>query len=307
MKLQTEVTVKPLDRGFTFKDRILFLGSCFAQEQGIRCRDRYFDVMVNPFGVLFNPASVSQGIGLIAEGKGFTAADVIETPSGFCSLYHHSSFAKPTAEEFLNEADASLKAVQAFWKDCGWVVVTLGTSFIYRHLQRDVIAANCHKLPAADFERRMLSVDEVSRCLSRIMELCSGRQVIFTVSPVRHVADGLHQNQLSKATLLLAVDQTVNEYANAHYFPSYEILADELRDYRFYADDMAHPSPLAADIIFDRFMDYALDPSERGHLSTANALMQKMRHRPLNPSSPSAQEFIRSREIELNEFLTSIR
>lgn len=306
MKLQTEVSVTPLEKGFSYKDKLLFIGSCFAQEIGGRCADRYMQAQVNPFGVIFNPASVSTSIELLSGVRSFSSDDIIETPSGYCSFFHHSSFARAVNSDFLNDAQTALDASIKHFKDCGWVFITLGTSVVYKDRQSGQIVSNCHKLPQSRFERRMLGYHETMAYLEHIMSLCEGRQVIFTVSPVRHVADGLHQNQLSKSKLLLAVDETVSHYSNAHYFPAYEILLDELRDYRFFADDLAHPSQLAADIVFDRFMDFALQPSERTRLARATSILQKFRHRPINPDSPAAKEFLASREQELSSFLSEI-
>lgn len=309
MKLQTPVDINPIEKKFTYSDSILFVGSCFATEIGRRCSERYFKTMVNPFGVLFNPASIADCLGLL-EGYGinpygcsFIPEDVISTPQGFCSFHHHTSFARPTAQEFLDNANETLAQASEFYHRKQWVVVTLGTSFVYTDKDSGMTVSNCHKLPSSKFERSMLSVDETVSYLGHYVGGNPDRQWIFTVSPVRHAADGLHQNQISKSNLLLAVDQIVARYQNASYFPAYEIMMDELRDYRFYADDMVHPSQLAADYIFDRFMDWAFDPSQKPMLDQSNSLRQLMNHRPMNPESPQAASFIADREKRLAEFL----
>ena len=257
MKLNTPVEIKPLEVRLTYKDSILFIGSCFADEMGRRCTERYFDTRVNPFGVLFNPCSISdclgllEGYGINAEQCSFIPDDVIETVGGFCSFHHHGSMARPTAQEFLDNANKVLADASDFYYRKGWVVVTLGTAFIYTDKDSGNVVANCHKLPADRFERTMISADQVYDALSQYVAARPNRQWIFTVSPVRHLADGLHANTLSKATLHLGIEKLVSRYPNAHYFPAYEILMDELRDYRFYADDMMHPSAQAADYIFE--------------------------------------------------------
>lgn len=313
MKLQTPVEITPTEKKFGYSDSILFVGSCFADEIGRRCSERYFKTQVNPFGVLFNPASIADCLGLL-EGYGinpygcsFIPEDVISTPSGFCSFHHHSSFARPTAQEFLDNANAVLAQASEFYHRKQWVVVTLGTSYIYTDQESGMVVSNCHKLPANRFDRTLLSVDEIVGYLGHYVGGNPDRQWVFTVSPVRHIADGLHQNQISKGNLLQAVDRIVGRYSNAHYFPAYEIMIDELRDYRFYADDMVHPSSLAADYIFDRFIEWALDPSQKEMLARANQLRQLMNHRPLNPGSPQAEAFIADRERRLAEFLSSIQ
>ena len=313
MKLNTPVEIKPLEKRLTYKDSILFVGSCFADEIGRRCAERFFDTRVNPFGVLFNPCSISdclgllEGYGINAEQCSFIPEDVIETSGGFCSFHHHGSMARPTAQEFLDNANKVLADASDFYYLEGWVVVTLGTAFIYTDKETGNVVSNCHKLPADRFERSMLSVDQVYDALSQYVAARPERQWIFTVSPVRHLADGLHANTLSKATLHLGIEKLVNRYLNAHYFPAYEILIDELRDYRFYADDMMHPSAQAADYIFERFMDFALADSDRPLLAEAEKVRSMMQHKILNPGTPQSAKFEAQRNQALESFLSKIR
>lgn len=312
MKLNTPVEIKPLEKRLTYKDSILFVGSCFADEIGSRCAERYFDTRVNPFGVLFNPCSISdclgllEGYGINAEQCSFIPDDVIQTSGGYCSFHHHGSMARPTAQEFLDNANKVLADASDFYYREGWVVVTLGTAFIYTDKESGNVVANCHKLPADRFERTMISADQIYDALSQYVAARPNRQWIFTVSPVRHLADGLHANTLSKATLHLGIEKLVNRYPNAHYFPAYEILMDELRDYRFYADDMMHPTQQAADYIFERFMDFALADSDRSLLAEAEKVHGMMEHRILNPGTPDAARFEAQRTKALESFLEKL-
>lgn len=313
MKLTTPVEIKPLEGRLTYRDSILFVGSCFADEMGRRCTERYFDTRVNPFGVLFNPCSISdclgllEGYGINAEQCSFIPDDVIETVGGFCSFHHHGSMARPTAQEFLDNANKVLADASDFYYREGWVVVTLGTAFIYTDKESGMVVANCHKLPAERFERTIIDADQVYDALSQYVAARPNRQWIFTVSPVRHLADGLHANTLSKATLHLGIEKLVNRYPNAHYFPAYEILMDELRDYRFYADDMMHPTQQAADYIFERFMDFALADSDRPLLKEADKVRGMMQHRIMNEGTAEAIRFERQRKEVLESFLSKIR
>ena len=313
MKLNTPVEIKPLEGRLTYRDSILFVGSCFADEIGRRCTERYFDTRVNPFGVLFNPCSISdclgllEGYGINAEQCSFIPEDVIETSGGFCSFHHHGSMARPTAQEFLDNANRVLADASDFYYREGWVVVTLGTAFIYTDKESGNVVANCHKLPADRFERTMISADQVYDALSQYVAARPQRQWIFTVSPVRHLSDGLHANTLSKATLHLGIEKLVNRYPNAHYFPAYEILMDELRDYRFYADDMMHPSVQAADYIFERFMDFVLADSDRPLLAEAEKVRGMMQHRILNAGTAQAAKFEAQRNQALESLLSKIR
>jgi hypothetical protein len=313
LKLNTPVEIGPLEKRFSYRDSILFIGSCFADEMGRRCEELYFDTLTNPFGVLFNPCSVAQCLGLL-EGYGinsygcsFVPEDVIETPDGYCSFHHHGSFCRSTPEEFLDDANRALAEGSEFYYRKGWVVVTLGTAFIYTDRESGQPVSNCHKLPQERFERTMIDVDRVYDMLSQYVAARPDRQWVFTVSPVRHLADGLHANQLSKATLHLGIEKLVSRYPNAHYFPAYEIMMDELRDYRFYADDMMHPSQLAANYIFGKFMEWALSDSDRPLLAEAENVRSMMQHRLLNPGTPQAAEFERRRDEALASLLKKIR
>ena len=313
MKLNTPVEIKPLEGRLTYRDSILFVGSCFADEIGRRCTERYFDTRVNPFGVLFNPCSISdclgllEGYGINAEQCSFIPEDVIETSGGFCSFHHHGSMARPTAQEFLDNANRVLADASDFYYREGWVVVTLGTAFIYTDKESGNVVANCHKLPADRFERTMIDADQVYDALSQYVAARPQRQWIFTVSPVRHLSDGLHANTLSKATLHLGIEKLVNRYPNAHYFPAYEILMDELRDYRFYADDKMRPSAQAADYIFERFMDFVLADSDRPLLAEAEKVRGMMQHRILNAGTAQAAKFEAQRNQALESLLSKIR
>lgn len=330
-KLQTTVQIQPMEPKFGYPcgcqdgqvsvatsagpahNSIMFVGSCFAQEMGRRCQEHYLDTLVNPFGVLFNPCSIASCLGSLEGysinpcGCSFVPSDVIETSAGFCSFYHHSSFARPSAQEFLDNANSNLATASEFYERKGWVVVTLGSAYVYTDKDSGIVVSNCHKLPQSRFERRRLSVDECVQALGHYVGGNPQRQWIFTVSPVRHLADGLHDNQLSKSTLLLAVSRIVERFENAHYFPAYEIMMDELRDYRFYADDMLHPSQLAADIIFERFTEWGFDAQQKPLLDEAAGLRSLMAHRPLNPDTAKAKEFLAERDRKLQQFLAKTR
>ena len=264
LKLQTPVTDAGCKVGISYKDRILMIGSCFTDNIGTLLKNYGFNVCINPFGTLYNPASVTQSIRRLLECKEFTMDDCIEIGAGdkrFCSFGHHTSFARPSVEEFIENANTRLKEACEFFKSCNKVIITLGTSWCFRHVEKDIIVSNCLKRHPKEFVREFLAASETASMLKEIMALCPDKEFIFTVSPIRHFKDGAHGNQLSKASLLLGVNE-----AGAEYFPSYEIMMDELRDYRFYAEDMCHPSAQAVNYIGERFLNWALPQEERGIL-----------------------------------------
>ena len=182
-----------------------------------------------------------------------------------------------------------------------WIVISLGTSWVFRNKEKGFVVSNCHKLSANQFEREFLSVEESVRCLSEIVAQHPEKQFVFTVSPLRHLKDGLHGNQLSKAALLLAVDEVCQKFDNAHYFPAYEIVMDELRDYRFYKEDMVHPTDQAVHYIWERFVDFAIDPKEKTALQAAAELRQMLQHKPLFPESETYRKFELQREQRIAE------
>lgn len=275
MKLQTPVVDSPCKVEISYKDKILMLGSCFTDNIGGQLKNYGFDVCVNPFGTLYNPASVLAAIRRLISREPFYEAECVQIGAGdmrFCSYSHHTSFARGTAEEFLANANNALEEAAEFFRTCNKIIITLGTSWCYRHIQSDMIVSNCLKHPAAEYNREFLPASQTADILTEIMNLCNDsddgftpKEFIFTVSPIRHFKDGAHGNQISKASLLVGIDQILNSDTpcKADYFPSYEIMMDELRDYRFYAEDMCHPTLQAVNYIRERFLGWALPSDEQ--------------------------------------------
>ncbi len=280
MKLQTPVTLDPAPVSISYSDRIAVLGSCFADEIGGRLSAAGFQVLCNPFGVLYNPVSIRNAVARLGSGVPFTMDDVVEMGAGagmFCSFSHHTSFARETPEAFLENANRVLEEASACWKDCNRVIVTLGTAWAFRHDGTGETVANCLKRPAAEFSRYRLGVAQTAAILQGLVQRHPGKQFIFTVSPVRHLADGAHGNQLSKGTLLLATE-------GLPYFPAYEIMMDELRDYRWWAEDMVHPTKQAAAYLCDRFIEWALPTREWDLYESRMKEWRREQHRPLYSS-----------------------
>ena len=269
MKLQTPVADDKCRIGISYNDKIMMLGSCFSDNIGKQLKDLGFDVCVNPFGTLYNPASIEDAIHRLISRTPFTEKDCTIIGAGsqkICSFSHHTSFARETVEEFLENANAALKEAADFFAQCNKVIITLGTSWCYRNIETGKIVSNCLKHPAAEFTRELLPAHTTGEILSEIIAT-TGKEFIFTVSPIRHFKDGAHGNQLSKAALLLGADSAIMEnMSKADYFPAYEIVMDELRDYRFYAEDMCHPSQQTVNYIRERFLNWALPAEEHKRL-----------------------------------------
>ena len=286
LKLVTQVETKALPVQICPQDKIMVLGSCFADSIGTKLQAGGFDVCVNPFGTLYNPVSVANSLARLGADAPFGPEDCVEMGAGaglICSWWHHTRFAKPTAEEFLAEANAALHSAAEFWKGCNKVIVTLGTAMVWKLAGSGEVVSNCLKRPAAEFSHEMLGVAQTAAILERMVASNPGKDFIFTVSPIRHLGEGAHLNTLSKATLHLALQEIADRVGNdVGYFPAYELVLDELRDYRFYADDLVHPSATAVELIWQRFLDAAVPARWHEQIRAAEKASRIASHRSIH-------------------------
>ncbi len=301
MELYTKANITPLADKLTLNNKVLIIGSCFANEIGGMLKECGFDISVNPFGTLYNPVSIIQSLHRVATEERFAPEDVInislhsteeppvasaqekvESTAKFCSFHHHSSFATSSPDSFLQTANERLCKESAHFAEADTIIITLGTSWIFRHISRNIVVSNCHKIHPKEFVREFLPMDKCVEMLAEFIERFPHKRFIFTVSPIRHMKDGAHGNQISKASLLLAVEQLLQRFpSNTYYFPAYEIVLDELRDYRFYAEDMVHPSGVAVKYIFERFKESCIAPSEYEKMQQAQKLARHAAHKSL--------------------------
>lgn len=251
---QTLLSIKPIDGKpiLHSESALLMLGSCFTTEIGAKLQATGFKACVNPTGNVFNPLSAARTIDNLESGLRYTTNDLIEVQGLWRSLDHHTRLAAPTPNEALEKINESMRIGAEALRQATHIIITFGTAYVFE--RQGQVVCNCHKLPAREFIRRRLTIDEIVDTWQPIIDRYPSKQFIFTVSPIRHVADGLHGNQLSKATLLLAIDKL----KGAAYFPAYEVLIDELRDYRFYASDLVHPAEAAVDRIYSLFNQFCI-------------------------------------------------
>lgn len=286
LKLQTPVEAGRSKVGVSLNDKIVILGSCFADNMGQKMVDLGFDVCLNPFGTLYNPVSVCNSVARLTSGIPFSKDECVQMGAGaglVCSFSHHTSFARRTEDEFLQVANASLKEASLRWKAASKVIITLGTAWIYEYIRSGETVSNCLKIEAKEFTRRRLSVRETATLLMNMIARHPEKEFMFTVSPIRHFKDGAHGNQISKSTLLLALDEVLAKFPErCEYFPAYEIVLDELRDYRFYAADMIHPSDQAVDYLWSRFVRFAMPESELPALDARRRELLRAQHRPIH-------------------------
>lgn len=279
--------------------RIAFFGSCFADNIAAQFATRKFQVLSNPFGTVYNPLSIERQLLEIADGKVFGEEDVFQDARGpWHSWLAHSSLSAASREECIAKLNAAAGNARKFLKQADTVFITLGTAFVYS-LDGQIVA-NCHRQDPRLFERRMITVKEAAEairgivgCLRKIAD--KELHIVFTVSPLRHMGDGAHGNNLSKATLLLAVEKAIagmQAPANPlEYFPSYEIVMDELRDYRFYESDMIHLSKTAEEYIFERMVETYCDMTTYGYIARVEKFMKEANHRVSDTPSPAAAAF----------------
>ncbi len=295
MKLRTEIERIPLPRPIDRGEGIMLLGSCFTDHIGQWLADAWLPVQSNPYGVLFNPASIANTL-LRLSNQASYSPELHELNGRYYSFDHHGKWSGEDPE-ILKQQLIDLEAeTRHFLSSARHLIITLGTSWIYE--REGQIVANCHKFPASDFTRRRLTINEIVELWSQVIESLSLMQqitphFIFTVSPIRHVKDTLHGNQLSKATLLLAIDELQRRYPDiVQYLPVYELFMDDLRDYRFYADDLVHPSSMAIEAVKELFTECAMTPSLRQYMHDAAPIVRALQHRPSDPDSPQYKAFL---------------
>ncbi len=297
MNLYTSVELSANLPRLKHADRLMLLGSCFAAEMGERLLDTKFSCNVNPYGVLYNPLSISAALREIKAGKSYGAGDLFLFRELWHSPMHHGDFSSTDKEKVLEAINTRLQEAHAVFSQLDCLLLTLGTAWVYESKETGRVVSNCHKQPEAKFTRRKLSADEIvldyKDLLSDVWLRNPKLKVLFTVSPIRHVRDGLHANNLSKATLLLAVEQLQTLFPeHVFYFPAYELLLDELRDYRFYADDMVHPSKLAVDYVWERFVHACISADALQIMEESENIRKSLAHRPFHPESDEYKRFL---------------
>ena len=282
MKLQTIVDIAPSKWQIGYEDKILLVGSCFADSIGQMMQQRALQVTCNPFGTLYNPLSIAQALQMTE------MPPLVEHDGLWHSMAHHGSLSRADKHEAEQAVSDSIQTMQTALNEATVVIVTFGTAWVYEmkderlKVKGERIVGNCHKLPADCFTRRRLSADEIVQTWQPLIARYPDKHWLFTVSPIRHVKDGLHENQLSKATLLQAVEAISGQPSAVSYFPSYEIMLDELRDYRFYAEDLVHPSPVAVQYIWERFIEAYCTPQTRNEMTLRLKEWKRSQHVPLH-------------------------
>lgn len=315
MDFMVNIDLKKLPVSIGYKDKILLTGSCFTEHIGNALSELKFSVLQNPNGILFDPNSVCKSLVSYIEPKQYTASDLFQLNEIWNSWQHHSRFSNMDAKTAVGQINASQQQAHAFLKEANWIIVTLGSSFSYRLAGNAVTAndtlgsgvANCHRAPAQWFNKHMLDIDEtislLDNCYHQLMRFNPSLNIIFTVSPVRHIRDGVVENNRSKARLIEAVHHMVNKFDRLYYFPAYELVIDVLRDYRFYDIDLAHPNYMATSFVLEKFVECCIDPSAQSLMEDIRKLVIARKHKAFQPDTMAHKQFLQTHAQKTNDLL----
>jgi len=289
----------------SYRDKILFIGSCFSEEIGNKMIDLKFDVLQNPNGILYDPESIAAAVFSYIENKSFNEKNLFELNGLWHSWKHHSAFSGVNKNDVLQKINVSRSSAYDFLKEAKFVIVTLGTAFHYQLKSNNENVANCHKAPADFFIKKLLSIEEIKtdllNAISALEIFNPGLKIIFTVSPVKHVRDGVVENNHSKARLIEVSHYVCEQKQNAFYFPSYELITEVLRDYRFYKNDLVHPNETAINFVFEKFCDSFLDDSSKKMMTEIKKILSAVNHKPFFKESFEHQKFITAQLKNINK------
>jgi hypothetical protein len=304
MNFQTQIPIQKYDFPIDYTSKVLSLGSCFAENMAEKLEYFKFENVVNPFGIIFNPVSLEKVIVRCLHKKYFTEKDIFYHNEAWHCYEVHSELSNPNKEEFLSTLNQLIDSTNQNIEKLTHCLITLGTSWVYRHIETNEIVANCHKVPQKQFVKELLSIAQIETSLqniiSEIQAVNPNCNFIFTVSPVRHIKDGFVENTLSKAHLISALHAINFQLPTSNYFPSYEIMMDELRDYRFYAEDMLHPNQTAIDYIWIKFFENYVSEKEFSLMNQVCEIQRALKHRPFNPNSESHLKFLENLNQKIN-------
>jgi len=309
MKFRTELTIDPLPFTLGQQNQLLMLGSCFTQSIGSYLQRYLFNVHVNPFGTIYNPLSVARNLEALLDKKEYTGDVLYRFEETYLSFDHYTAFSGQDRDELLARINSSFTPAAEALNKCDRLLLTFGTAWVYRLKESGQIVCNCHKVPASHFDRFRLDKDSIvtvyTELISRLLERNPQLRIIFTVSPVRHWKDGAHGNQLSKAVLLLAIEELTSLFPlQTAYFPAYELLLDDLRDYRFYSSDLLHPSDEAISYVWEKFSATALTDESRDLIGKLEPLLKTLEHKPSDPGSPSYLKLLDDVNVKLEKLKT---
>jgi len=307
MKFRTEIIVPAAKYQISHSDKIMMLGSCFVESISSKMLSASFSINVNPFGIVYNPISIANGLYDLMQSKMYAKEELFLSQDVYHSFSHHSRFSGTDMESVLNAINQTIFQASKFLQQANFLIITFGTANVYRLISSGKVVSNCHKLPAKLFREERLTIrfiiEQWNQLIQDLKKLNPNLKILFTVSPIRHWKNGANENQLNKSTLLLAINELVNANKNCSYFPSYEIMLDDLRDYRFYAEDMIHPNDLAINYIWEKFSGSYFSKQTNDLIKEWESILQIFNHKPFNPDSDAHKHFLAKGKKRKDEFL----
>jgi len=307
MDFRLEFSPKSFSQKINHRHSLLLVGSCFTENIGTKLKQLKFPVLENPNGILFNPVSIAKSVQSYIQNKQYTDADLFYQNECWNSWEHHTRFSHPQKEVCLQMINQSQQTANTFLKHANWLLVTVGSAFVYELENREVVA-NCHKVPTDKFNKRLLSIDEIKASLHAMLAdvfvFNPHVKIIFTISPVRHLRDGFVENNRSKAALIQAIHQLTDADERLFYFPAYELVIDDLRDYRFYAEDMVHPNYAATNYVWDKFIATCIDEASQSLMKEINVINAAKNHKPFNPGSEQHKKFLQTNLEKIQQLQT---
>lgn len=312
MKFRTEVEIPVSDKRISVEDHVFSIGSCFATEISDLLAKGQIQTLNNPFGTVFNPYSLNYSLKKLHASGFYAEEDLIKYNAEIISLDHHSSFNSRFLHQTLDHINAKIEEGNSFLQNTNWVIITYGTSYIYEFLPKNKLVANCHKIPAKFFNKRFLShlelTDSIYETITLLNDICEDDvQILFTVSPVRHTKDGFSENNLSKAKLSTAIHEILPQFGNCHYLPVYEIMMDDLRDYRFYKEDLIHPNRQAIQYIWEKFGDAYFSDDTKEFVDENFKITKALEHRPSDEKDPKHQKFLQNLKSKISQQQTKVK
>lgn len=298
ISFRTEVSLPKVSKKISYRQHTLMVGSCFTENIGTYLHSHYLPIQVNPCGIVYNPASIAECLGFLMGAKQFNESDLFFANGLWNNFYFHSRFSNPDKETTLSKINDSITLATSKLRLTSHLFLTFGTSWVYREKQNGRIVANCHKLPENMFVRERLTVDAMTlqwiELLNRTFAINPQLNIIFTISPIRHFKDGSYENQVSKSGLFLVVDNLISHFGSERitYFPSYELVMDELRDYRFYASDMLHLSETANAFIQEKFNSIFLDNESKEVIQRIEKIVKSIMHKPFQTESTAYRNLL---------------
>ncbi len=311
MQFRTQIGLSRSTFPISYQSKIVSLGSCFAENMAAKFDYYRFQNICNPFGIVYHPLAIQKIIDFSVSGKVFSHSDIFFHNERWHCFDIHSDLSDNNPENLLSKLNGIVKEFQTIFLEATHIIITYGTAWVYRNIESDAIVANCHKVPQKHFRKELLSVKSIEKSIAETIGLIKSinkkAEIIFTISPVRHIKDGFVENQWSKSNLFSGLHEIVKKSEPAlaaDYFPSYEILMDELRDYRFYTADMLHPNQMAIDYIWERFVESTVSETALPIMEEVESVQKGLLHRPFNPESESHEKFQNKLKAKINALVT---